>query len=43
MLNDYHRPLNDFNKAHVLEPNNAFTLRIRGEVKRILHDFQGAL
>jgi len=35
--------LEDLDKADVLEPNNAFTLRIRGDVKRILNDYQGAL
>jgi tetratricopeptide (TPR) repeat protein len=27
----------------VIEPNNAFTLKIRGDVKRILRKYQGAL
>jgi tetratricopeptide (TPR) repeat protein len=35
--------LEDFDKADVLEPNNAFTLQRRGDVKRMLKDYQGAL
>jgi len=35
--------LNDLDKADVLEPNNAFTLRSRGDVKKMLKDYQGAL
>jgi len=35
--------LEDLDKADVLEPNNAFTLRSRGVVKYKLHDYQGAL
>ncbi len=30
-------------KADVLEPNDAFTLKLRGDVKRKLDDYQGAL
>jgi tetratricopeptide (TPR) repeat protein len=43
MLDDYQGALEDLNKAHVLEPNNAFTLRTRGRVKRMFHDYQGPL
>jgi hypothetical protein len=35
--------LEDLDKVDVLEPNNAFTLQICEEVKKILHDSQGAL
>jgi tetratricopeptide (TPR) repeat protein len=42
MLDDYQGALEDLEKADVLEPNNAFTLTVRGNVKRILHDYQGA-
>jgi tetratricopeptide (TPR) repeat protein len=35
--------LNDLDKADVLEPNDAFTLRSRGDVKKMLKDYQGAL
>jgi tetratricopeptide (TPR) repeat protein len=35
--------LNDFDKADVLKPNNASTLRSRGNVKRMLKEYQGAL
>jgi len=42
-LKDYQGALEDLNKADVLEPNNAFTLRCRGDVKRMLKDYQGAL
>jgi hypothetical protein len=30
MLDDYQKALKDFDKVDVLEPNNAFTLHIRG-------------
>jgi len=43
MLNEYQGALEDLDKAHVLEPNDAFTLRVRGAVKRMLNDHQGAL
>jgi tetratricopeptide (TPR) repeat protein len=43
MLEDDQGALEDLDKADVLEPNNAFTLRIRGDVKRVLEDNQGAL
>ncbi len=36
MLKDYQRASEDFNKANVLEPNNAFIFRIRGNVKNML-------
>jgi hypothetical protein len=42
-LKDYQRSLEDLDKADVLEPNNAFTLRCHGNVKRMLEDCQGAL
>jgi len=35
--------LKDLNKADVLEPNNAFTLRSCGDVKKMLKEYQGAL
>jgi tetratricopeptide (TPR) repeat protein len=35
--------LEDLDKANDVEPNNAFTLGHRGDVKRMLKDFQGAL
>jgi len=43
MLYDYQRTLEDLDKVDVLEPNNAFTLRSRGNVKRMLKEYQGAL
>jgi tetratricopeptide (TPR) repeat protein len=43
MLYDYQGALEDLNKADVLGPNNAFTLRTRGYVKHMLYDYQGAL
>jgi serine/threonine protein kinase len=43
MLKEYQGALEDVDKADVLEPNNAFTLKIRRDVKRMLHDYQGAL
>jgi len=38
ILDDYQKGLEDLDKVDVLEPNNAFTLQIHGEVKKILHD-----
>jgi hypothetical protein len=38
MLDDYQKALEDLDKVDVLEPNNAFTLQIREEVKKILYD-----
>jgi hypothetical protein len=38
MLDDYEKALEDLDKADVLEPNDAFTLRVRGDVKRMLDD-----
>jgi tetratricopeptide (TPR) repeat protein len=35
--------LEDLDKADVLEPNNAFTLKSRGDVKYMLKEYQGAL
>ncbi len=43
MLKDYQGALKDFEKANVLEPNDAFTLHSCGDVKRMLKDYQGAL
>jgi tetratricopeptide (TPR) repeat protein len=43
MLEDYQGALEDLNMAHALDPNDAFTLLIRGDVKRMLKDYQGAL
>jgi len=43
MLKDYQGALENLDKANVLEPNNAFTLEIRGDVKKMLHDYHGAL
>ncbi len=37
------RTLEDLDKAHVLESNNAFTLTICENVKWMLKDYQGAL
>jgi tetratricopeptide (TPR) repeat protein len=42
-LKDYQGALKDFQKANVLEPNDAFTLHSCGDVKRMLNDYQGAL
>jgi tetratricopeptide (TPR) repeat protein len=43
LLNDYQGALKDLDKADFLEPNNAFTLQSRGNVKQKLKDYQGAL
>ncbi|CAK9877013.1 unnamed protein product [Sphagnum jensenii] len=43
MLKDYQGSLEDLDKANVLEPNDAFTLQVRGDVKMILNDYQGTL
>jgi serine/threonine protein kinase len=43
MLKEYQGALEDLNKADVLRPNNAPTLAIRGDVKRMLKEYQGAL
>jgi tetratricopeptide (TPR) repeat protein len=43
MLKDYQGALEDLDKADVFEPNHAFTLRVRGDVKIMLKDDQGAL
>jgi hypothetical protein len=37
-LEDYVGTLEDLDKAHVLEPNNAFTLTLRGRFKYLLDD-----
>jgi tetratricopeptide (TPR) repeat protein len=42
-LKDYEGDLQDLDKAHVLDPNNAHTLTTRGDVKRALKDYEGAL
>jgi tetratricopeptide (TPR) repeat protein len=42
-LEDYVGTLEDLDKADVLEPNNAFTLMVCGDVKRNLEDYVGAL
>jgi len=42
MLKDYQGALEDFDKANVFQPNNAFILNNRGYVKMMLHDYQGA-
>jgi hypothetical protein len=34
--------LEDLDKVDVLGPNDAFTLRTRGDLKRMLKDYQGA-
>jgi hypothetical protein len=38
MMQDYQGALEDLNKADVFELNNAFTLRSRANVKRMLED-----
>jgi tetratricopeptide (TPR) repeat protein len=43
MLDDYRGALEDLDKADVIEPNNAFTLKNRGDVKRMLKEYRGAL
>jgi len=43
MLDDYRGALKDLDKANVLEPNNAFALKIRGDVKKRSKEYQGAL
>jgi tetratricopeptide (TPR) repeat protein len=43
MLDDYQGALEDFDKADVLQPNDASTLENRGKIKYILDDYQGAL
>jgi len=43
MLEDCQGALEDLDKADVLKPNNAFTLRCHGDVKKMLKDRQGAL
>ncbi|CAN5955250.1 unnamed protein product [Sphagnum jensenii] len=37
------KPSKDFDKADVLQPNNAFTLRSRGVVKSRSKEYQGPL
>jgi tetratricopeptide (TPR) repeat protein len=43
MLKHYQGALKDFDKAYVIEPNNAFILKIYGNVNTKLKDYQGAL
>jgi tetratricopeptide (TPR) repeat protein len=43
MLDDNQGALEDLDKADVLKPNDAFTLSVRGAVKKDLDDYQGAL
>ncbi len=43
MLEDSQGALKDLEKVNVLEPNNAFTFKLHGHVKRILKDYQGAI
>jgi tetratricopeptide (TPR) repeat protein len=43
MLEDYQGALEDFDKCNGFQPNDACTLRRRGNVKRMLEDYQGAL
>jgi regulator of sirC expression with transglutaminase-like and TPR domain len=43
MLDDYQGALEDLEQVDVLEPNNASSLRTRGNVKRMLKAYQGAL
>jgi len=42
-LDDNQGALEDLDKANVLEPNNASTLRTRENVKNMLKEYQGAL
>jgi tetratricopeptide (TPR) repeat protein len=43
LLHNYEGDLKDLDKADVVEPNNAFTLKVCGDVKKDLQDYQGAL
>jgi tetratricopeptide (TPR) repeat protein len=43
MLKDYQGALEDLGKVDILEPNNAFTLNLNGNVKNMLEDYHGAL
>jgi tetratricopeptide (TPR) repeat protein len=43
MLKVYQGALEDLDKANVLQPNNADTLKVCGAIKRMLNDYQGAL
>jgi hypothetical protein len=43
MLQNYQETLEDLDKTHVLELNNAFVLTSHGQVKKKLNNFQGAL
>jgi len=42
-LHDYQGVLPNFNKAYVLERNNAFTLRTHKKIKTMVDDHQGTL
>jgi hypothetical protein len=42
MLKEYQGALEDVDKADVLGPNDAFTLRTHEDVKRMLKDYQRA-
>jgi len=39
MLKDYQRALEDLDNVDVLEPNNAFILKNREDVKYMLYDY----
>jgi hypothetical protein len=43
MLEDCQGAFEDLNKSNALEPNNAFTFKWCGHVKRMLEDSPGAL
>jgi tetratricopeptide (TPR) repeat protein len=43
MLDDYEGALEDLDEADVHDPNDAFTLKSRGNIKRMLKEYQGAL
>jgi len=36
-------PCKTLQKVDILQPNNAFILMSRGNVKKMLHDYQGSL
>jgi hypothetical protein len=40
MLNDYEGALQDLNKVDVLEPNDAFALKIRRVIKNMLNHYE---
>jgi tetratricopeptide (TPR) repeat protein len=41
VLNNYEKTFKDLDNVHILEPNNAFTLKTCGTLKYLLHDYQG--